>query len=235
MLEISDLSAGYGAGRHVLRDVGLRANPGSLVSVLGANGAGKSTLLGAIFGFVPHCTGRIRLDGIDLLGRSSHEIARAGVRMVPEDRGTLVSMSVRENLQLGGLGLPKGELAARMEQQLERFPRLRERLDQRAGMLSGGEQQMLAIARALMADPKLLLLDEPSQGLAPVIVEQIFELLHQFRGMDMTILLVEQDVGLSLEISDYAYVIEKGRVTREGTGDALLKDPHVQEAFLGVS
>ena len=235
MLEISKLSAGYGPGRQVLRDVGLRAQQGALVSVVGANGAGKSTLLGAIFGFVPRRTGWVDLAGTPLLGLSTHAIAEAGVRMVPENRGTLVSLSVMENLQLGGLGLPKAEIAARIERQLERFPRLKERLHQRAGMLSGGEQQMLAISRALMAAPKLLLLDEPSQGLAPVVVEQIFELLAQLRGSDMTILLVEQDVGLSLEISDYAYVIEKGCVTREGTGAALLEDPHVQEAFLGVS
>jgi len=235
MLEISKLSAGYGPGRQVLRDVSLRAQQGALVSVVGANGAGKSTLLGAIFGFVPRCTGRVDLAGTALLGRNTHAIAEAGVRMVPENRGTLVSLSVMENLQLGGLGLPKAEIAARIERQLERFPRLKERLHQRAGMLSGGEQQMLAISRALMAAPKLLLLDEPSQGLAPVVVEQIFELLAQLRGSDMTILLVEQDVGLSLEISDYAYVIEKGCVTREGTGASLLEDPHVQEAFLGVS
>ena len=155
--------------------------------------------------------------------------------MVPENRGTLPSLTVLENLQLGGLGLPAPELRHRVEAELERFPRLRERLRQRAGMLSGGEQQMLAIARTLMARPRLLLLDEPSQGLAPVIVEQIFALLGTLRGGDMTIVLVEQDVGLSLEISDYGYVLEKGRVTREGVASTLLADPYVREAFLGVA
>ncbi len=235
MLEINNLSGGYFPRNTVLNDVSVKAAAGSLVSVIGANGAGKSTLLGAIFGFLPHARGGINLHGQPLLGKESHEVARAGVRMVPENRGTLPSLSVLENLQLGGLGLPKVEIARRLEQQLERFPRLRERIKQRAGMLSGGEQQMLAIARALMAQPRLLLLDEPSQGLAPVVVEQIFGLLGTLKGSDIIILLVEQDVGLSLEISDYAYVLEKGSVTREGDGATLLADPYVKEAFLGVA
>jgi branched-chain amino acid transport system ATP-binding protein len=235
MLQINKLSGGYFPRNTVLNDVTVQAEAGSLVSVIGANGAGKSTLLGAIFGFLPHVSGTISLHGQPLLGQQSHEVARAGVRMVPENRGTLPSLSVLENLQLGGLGLPRAEIARRLEQQLDRFPRLRERFKQRAGMLSGGEQQMLAIARALMAQPRLLLLDEPSQGLAPVVVEQIFSLLGSLKGSDIIILLVEQDVGLSLEISDYAYVLEKGSVTRQGKGDALLADPYVKEAFLGIA
>ncbi|WP_326537494.1 ABC transporter ATP-binding protein [Pseudorhodoferax sp.] len=235
MLEIDELTGGYFAGNPVLHGIRLRGAPGQLVSVLGANGAGKSSLLGAVFGFLPQVSGSIRLDGKPLAGLGTHQVARAGVRMVPENRGTLPSLTVLENLQLGGMGLPPEEVATRVEAELARFPRLRERLRQRAGMLSGGEQQMLAIGRALMARPRLLLLDEPSQGLAPVIVEQIFELLGTLRGSDMTILLVEQDVGLSLEISDYAYVLEKGRVTREGGAAKLLGDPMVREAFLGVA
>lgn len=235
MLEITDLSAGYFPGRDVIHDLQVRVTPGSLVSVIGSNGAGKSTLLGSIFGFMPHARGQVRLNGQDLMGLAPHGIARAGVRMVPENRGTLVSLSVLENLQLGGLGLARAAIAERMEQQLQRFPRLKERLHQRAGMLSGGEQQMLAIARALMAHPSVLLLDEPSQGLAPVVVEQIFELLASLKGSDIMILLVEQDVGLSLEISDRAYVIEKGRVSREGMARDLLHDPQVREAFLGIA
>lgn len=234
MLEITDLSSGYFPGREVIHNIRVRVAPGSLVSVIGSNGAGKSTLLGSIFGFVPHARGQVRLAGQELVGLQPHDIARAGIRMVPENRGTLVSLSVLENLQLGGLGLSKHDIAERMENQLQRFPRLKERLHQRAGMLSGGEQQMLAIARALMAKPSVLLLDEPSQGLAPVVVEQIFELLASLRGSDIMILLVEQDVGLSLEISDYAYVIEKGRVSQEGAGRDLLDDPQVREAFLGI-
>lgn len=235
MLEISNLTGGYFAGNPVLHGISLRGEAGKLVSVLGANGAGKSSLLGAVFGFLPHLSGTICLGTVPLAGLATHQIARTGVRMVPENRGTLPSLTVLENLQLGGLGLPKAEIDTRVEAELERFPRLRERLKQRAGMLSGGEQQMLAIGRALMARPQLLLLDEPSQGLAPVVVEQIFALLATLRGRDMTILLVEQDVGLSLEISDYAYVLEKGRVTREGVAAALLNNSLVREAFLGVS
>jgi branched-chain amino acid transport system ATP-binding protein len=235
MLEITDLCAGYFPGREVLNNVSIRVHPGTLVSVVGSNGAGKSTLLDSVFGFVPHTRGKIELSGQNLLGLSPHGIARAGVRMVPENRGTLVSLSVMENLQLGGLGLPRGEIAARIERQIDHFPRLKERMHQRAGMLSGGEQQMLAIARALIANPCVLLLDEPSQGLAPVVVEQIFELLASLRGRDIMILLVEQDVGLSLEISDYAYVIEKGCVAQEGSGSELLDDPKVREAFLGIA
>jgi branched-chain amino acid transport system ATP-binding protein len=235
MLEISDLSCGYFRGRDVLQDVSLKARTGTVVSVIGANGAGKSTLLGAIFGMLPHARGRIALDGRDIRGLTTHAVARAGVRMVPENRGTLPSLSVLENLQLGGFTLPPAVTRQRIERELERFPKLRERLSQRAGMLSGGEQQMLAIARALLADPSLLLLDEPSQGLSPVMVEQIFEMLGKLRGSGFTVLLVEQDVALSLEISDYAYVLEKGRVTRQGQGQALLEDEYIKEAFLGIA
>jgi branched-chain amino acid transport system ATP-binding protein len=235
MLELVDVTGGYFPRNPVLHGVSLRAESGRLTSVIGANGAGKSSLLGAVFGFLPHVSGRVELDGQSLAARKAHDVARAGVRMVPENRGTLPSLSVMENLMLGGLGLPSAEVRHRVDVELERFPRLRERLGQRAGMLSGGEQQMLAIARALMARPRLLLLDEPSQGLAPVIVEQIFALLGTLRGGEMTIVLVEQDVGLSLEISDYGYVLEKGRVTRQGESAALLGDPYVREAFLGVA
>jgi branched-chain amino acid transport system ATP-binding protein len=235
MLEINELHGGYFAGNPILHGISLRGESGKLISVLGANGSGKSSLLGAVFGFLPHVSGTISLGGESLRGLQTYRVAQAGVRMVPENRGTLPSLTVLENLQLGGLGLPKGEVDARVEAELERFPLLRERLKQRAGMLSGGEQQMLAIGRALMARPRLLLLDEPSQGLAPVVVEQIFELLGTLRGHEMTILLVEQDVGLSLEISDYAYVLEKGRVTREGLAADLLGDPQVREAFLGIA
>jgi branched-chain amino acid transport system ATP-binding protein len=235
MLDISELSGGYFPRNPVLHDVRLVARPGRLTTVIGANGAGKSSLLGAVFGLLPHVAGRVTLEGRPLTGLAPHEVARAGVRMVPENRGTLPSLTVLENLRLGGLGLEPGEIRRRVDAELERFPRLRERLAQRAGMLSGGEQQMLAIARALMAKPRLLLLDEPSQGLAPVVVDQIFGLLGALRGGDMTIVLVEQDVGLSLEISDYAYVLEKGRLTREGESAALLDDPYVREAFLGVA
>ena len=235
MLQVSDLSAGYFRGHDVLKGVSLTAQRGAMISVVGANGAGKSTLLSALVGLVPYVRGTAMLDGQSLIGRAPHQVARSGVRLVPENRGTLPSLSVRENLQLGGLGLPAKRVAERIERELERFPRLRERLDSRAGMLSGGEQQMLAIGRAMMAAPRLLLLDEPSQGLAPVVVEQIFELLSTLRGEDMTIVLVEQDVGLSLEVSDYGYVIAKGVIELEGESRALIDNPFVRNAFLGVA
>ncbi len=235
MLRVADLSAGYFRGHDVLKGVSLTAERGAMISVVGANGAGKSTLLSALVGLVPYVRGSVSVDGQSLVGRAPHQVARSGVRLVPENRGTLPSLSVRENLQLGGLGLPAKLIAERIERELERFPRLRERLDSRAGMLSGGEQQMLAIGRAMMAAPRLLLLDEPSQGLAPVVVEQIFELLRTLRGEDMTIVLVEQDVGLSLEVSDYAYVIAKGVIELEGESRTLIDSPFVRNAFLGVA
>ncbi len=235
MLRINDLTAGYFPGVPTLAAVGLSAEKGRMISVLGANGAGKSTLLGAIFGIVPYVAGEISLEGTSLNGLKPHDVARRGVRLVPENRGTLPSLSVHENLLLGGLGLPKATVAERVERELQRFPRLRERFTQRAGMLSGGEQQMLAIARAMMAEPRLLLLDEPSQGLAPVIVEQIFGLLAELRGADIAIVLVEQDVGLSLEVSDYSYVLEKGRIKLHAPSADLVNNPYVREAFLGVA
>ncbi|MGE0155159.1 MAG: ABC transporter ATP-binding protein [Reyranellaceae bacterium] len=235
MLKVDELTAGYFPGVSALSGVSLKADRGQMISVIGANGAGKSTLLGSIFGIVPHVRGGIALGDASLVGLKPHEVARAGVRLVPENRGTLPSLSVEENLLLGGLGLPKQEARERLERQLQRFPRLRERFGQRAGMLSGGEQQMLAIARAMMAQPRLLLLDEPSQGLAPVVVEQIFGLLAELRGADIAIVLVEQDVGLSLEVSDYSYVLEKGRIALHGPSSELGDNPYVREAFLGVA
>jgi len=235
MLQVSSLTAGYFKGRDVLKNISLTAARGSMISVVGANGAGKSTLLSALVGLVPHVKGAITLDGESLTRRRAHETARRGVRLVPENRGTLPSLSVHENLQLGGIGLPKRIVAERIERELERFPPLKKRLQGRAGMLSGGEQQMLAIGRAMVAAPRLLLLDEPSQGLAPVIVEGIFNLLATLRGQDMTIILVEQDVGLSLEVSDYSYVIVKGEIALEGESKALLVNPYVRNVFLGIS
>lgn len=235
MLQVDNLSAGYFKGQDILRDISLKAPRGSIVSVVGANGAGKSTLLAAIVGLVPHVRGQVSLDGKLLDGRQPHHMARIGVRLVPESRGTLPSLTVRENLQLGGLGLPATVVDERIELELERFPRLREKFAATAGMLSGGEQQMLAISRAMVASPRLLLLDEPSLGLAPVVVDYIFNMLGTLRGKDMTIILVEQDVGLSLEVSDYSYVIVKGAITLEGESKTLIDNPFIRSAFLGIS
>ncbi len=235
MLQVTNLSAGYFKGHDVLKGVTLKAARGAMVSVVGANGAGKSTLLSAMVGLVPHVKGQITLGDLPLTGCAPHETARHGVRLVPESRGTLPSLTVLENLQLGGLGLPARLVQERIERELERFPKLGERLKGRAGMLSGGEQQMLAIGRAMIAAPKLLLLDEPSQGLAPVVVEQIFEHLARLRGQETTVILVEQDVGLSLEITDYSYVLVKGEITLQGESSSLLSNPYVRSAFLGIS
>lgn len=235
MLQVDNLSAGYFKGHDILRDISLNAPKGSIISVIGANGAGKSTLLSAIVGLVPYVRGRVSVDGELLAGRQPHQMARNGVRLVPESRGTLPSLTVLENLQLGGLGLAATVVAERIELELERFPRLREKLSATAGMLSGGEQQMLAISRAMVAAPKLLLLDEPSLGLAPVVVDFIFNMLGTLRGRDMTIILVEQDVGLSLEVSDYSYVIVKGSITLEGESKTLIENPFIRSAFLGIS
>ena len=233
-LRISNLHAGYGR-IEVCREIVLDVGDGEFLAVLGANGAGKSTLLGAIAGSVTS-RGAIDLNGLALGGINARKRARSGLALVPEGRRNLFfPLTVAENMQLGLRLLPAAERARMEEELFSMFPILSARRSQAAGLLSGGEQQMLALAVALARRPSVLLLDEPSQGLAPVVVEQIFALLGTLRGGDMTILLVEQDVGLSLEISDYAYVLEKGRVTRKGVAAELLNDSLVREAFLGVS
>ncbi|MCC7348165.1 MAG: ABC transporter ATP-binding protein [Variibacter sp.] len=235
MLSITDLTASYRPGAQVLHGVSVDLAPRSIAAVIGANGAGKTTLLRAILAQVPHRSGSIMLNGEPLAGLKTHEIVHRGLRVVPEGRGTFRSMSVEENLDMGGYGLAAGELARRKEREFARFPVLGERARQRAGMLSGGEQQMLAIARAMMGNPKALLLDEPSQGLAPIVVDQIFALFDTLRAEGIGILLVEQDVGRALEVADHAFVLEKGKITRSDRAQALLVDPSVREAFLGIA
>jgi len=235
MLRVIDLSGGYRPELPILQGIGIDLADHRVVSILGSNGAGKSTLLRAVCGLLPHHSGTVQFNGerIDML--SPHEVARRGVRMVLEGRGTFPTLTVRENLQMGGFGRDSATLRRCMDRELARFPRLAERIAQPAGTLSGGEQQMLAIARAMMADPKLLLLDEPSQGLAPIIVDLLFDLIAGLAGEGVRILLVEQDVGRGLEASEYAYVIEKGCVTREGASADLASDDFVREAFLGAA
>ena len=235
MLNISNLQGGYTKGAMVLRDIALSVPANSISAVVGANGAGKTTLLRAILSQLPFIKGDVRLEGAQLAGLMTHEIVACGVRAVPEGRGTFPSLSVDENLDIGGYGLPPAELKRRKARELDRFPILRERMGQRAGMLSGGEQQMLAIGRAMMGNPKVLLLDEPSQGLAPIIVDQIFLLFGSLRAEGVSMLLVEQDVGRALEVSDQAFVLEKGSITKSGPASALLNDDFVREAFLGVA
>jgi branched-chain amino acid transport system ATP-binding protein len=233
LLEITDLSAGYGP-MQVLHEVTLHVDEGESVALVGANAAGKTTLLRTITGIVRATSGAIHLAGRDITGLPPHDIARTGIAQVAEGRQLFPDMTVLENLELGAMATP--EAWATRQQMLDRvigvFPRIGERLEQSAGTMSGGEQQQVAIARALMARPKLLLVDEPSAGLAPVLVQQVFRALREIHAAGTTILLVEQNVPLSLRLAQRAYVIELGRVTLEGTGEQLLADPHVREAYL---
>ncbi len=234
MLKVSDLSGGYRKGVTIVERLSMDLSGCAVTSVVGSNGAGKTTFLRALCGLLPWTTGEVWLDGERIDRRPPHEIAMRGLRMVPSGRGTFPSMSVAENLQVGGTGLSRQTLNARMDREMARFPRLAERREQQAGMLSGGEQQMLAIARAMMSNPRLLILDEPSQGLAPIIVDQIFDLIPRLTEGDMQILLVEQDVGRGLEVSERACVIEKGRIALSGLSAELSKDRKIRESYLGL-
>ena len=235
MLRISGLSVSYG-GLHALEDVSLDVNEGEFVTIVGPNGAGKSTLLKAISGSVRAAAGRLDFRGRDMTPLRSHQRAALGIAHVPEGRRVFPSLTVLENLELGSYRkAARGQRAEGLAAVLALFPVLGERRRQMAGSLSGGEQQMLALGRGLMAAPDLLLLDEPSQGLAPRIVEQIFETIDRIRrARRLTILLVEQRVVEALELCDRGYVLETGKVALAGTHDALLGDPRVQRAYLGV-
>lgn len=235
LLEVRGLSAGYGTVS-VLHDVSFDVAEKEAVALVGANAAGKTTLLRALTGIVPPRGGSARLAGEELVGRRPHEIAHLGVAQVAEGRQLFPEMSVRENLELGAMAGAEAwaKRGDTMERVCEIFPRVRERLEQDAGTMSGGEQQQVAIARALMARPRLLLVDEPSAGLAPVLVQAVFRALRDVHREGVAILLVEQNVPLSLRLAQRGYVIELGRVVLEGTGDRLLADPHVREAYLGT-
>ena len=231
MLKLSNLSVQYGEVRAV-RDISLTVPRGSVVVLLGANGAGKSSTLNAIAGLID-CTGQVAFDGGSIGGAPAETIVKRGLALVPEGRRVFPSLSVADNLHLGGAAHARGaELADRVEAEFERFPILRERSEQRAGLLSGGEQQMLAIARALMSAPRLLLLDEPSLGLAPLIVDQVFELIDGLRAKGMTVLLVEQNAERALEIADHGYVLQSGQVVLEGSGPDLAQSDLVRSAYL---
>ncbi len=236
LLEVRDLSAGYGRVP-VLHDVSLEVGEGEVVALVGANAAGKTTLLRALSGIVQPSGGSVRLRGRDIGGHGSDEIARAGIAHVPEGRQLFPEMTVRENLELGAMATR--DAWQRRDQTLDRvvnlFPRVGERLAQVAGTMSGGEQQQVAIGRALMACPHLLLVDEPSAGLAPVLVQAVFRALDEINQQGVTVLLVEQNVPLSLRLARRAYVIELGRIALEGQSDALLANPHVRAAYLGTA
>jgi branched-chain amino acid transport system ATP-binding protein len=237
LLEVSELVARYGSVE-ALRGVSLEVRAGEMVALIGANGAGKSTLLRSITGLLPPAGGRVRLDGSDLTGRPPEEILRAGIALVPERRRVFGGLTVLDNLQLGGYALPRGRgFHERLEEGLGEayrlFPVLRQRRDQLAGTLSGGEQQMLAIARALMSRPRILLCDEPSLGLAPLVVREIMRLLTMLRDAGTTILLVEQNARMALRAANRAYVLEAGRVALSGAGAELLADDQLTMAYLG--
>ena len=234
MLEVEGLRCCYGRVVAV-REVTIAVGRGELVTLIGANGAGKSTTLKAISGLIAAAAGRIRFLGEDITRAGARRILELGIAHCPEGRRIFPYMSVRENLEMGCyLRGDKAGIAADMERLFERFPILRQRSRQPAGTLSGGEQQMLAISRALMSRPKLVLFDEPSLGLAPTLVERTFEIIKEIRGQGTTVVMVEQNAFAALELCDRCYVLEQGRVTLTGTGKELLGNPHVKSAYLGA-
>jgi len=236
MLELADVHVRYGAIR-ALQGVSLRVEQGELVALIGSNGAGKSTTLRTISGLLRPSQGRITFEGEDITSAASERIVARGISHCPEGRRIFGRLSVAENLRLGAVSRPRsqaGAIAEDLTMVLDLFPLLRARFGQAGGTLSGGEQQMLAIGRALMSRPRLLLLDEPSLGLAPLMVERIFETIAELKGQGRTILLVEQNVHHAFEIADRAYVLETGRVTLEGPATVLRTDPKVEQSYLGV-
>ena len=233
MLSVENLECRYGKVAAV-RGLSLEVKQGELVSLIGANGAGKTTTLKAISGVLPPAGGRISFEGEDITRASARRILQLGIAHCPEGRRVFPYMSVRENLEMGCfLRSDKTGIEADLQRLFERFPILADRREQAAGTLSGGEQQMLAISRALMSRPKLVLFDEPSLGLAPNIVEKTFDIIRQIRSEGVTVVMVEQNALAALELSDRAYVMEQGQVSLTGTGQDLLGDPHVQKAYLG--
>ncbi len=232
-LKVEGLVVAYGRTVAV-KGIDLVVESGQVVTLIGANGAGKTTVMRALSGLLRPRAGRVIFDGVDIAGRRAHRIASAGLRQVPEGRQVFGELTVSDNLDLGAYTLSnREELGRRREQVLTRFPRLRERLKQLAGSMSGGEQQMLAFGRALMGAPRLLLMDEPSMGLAPLFVEEIFTAIADLRREGVTILLVEQNASAALDVADYAYVLETGRIVLEGDAATLANDPAVTASYLG--
>ncbi len=232
LLEVKDLDVYYG-GIHALKNVSLSVDEGKIVSIIGSNGAGKSTLLNAICHVIKAKNGSVYYEG-KMLPPAPHKIVKAGICQVPEGRLIFANLSVEENLKMGAfLRNNRQEIDRDMKKVYQLFPILEERKLQSAGTLSGGEQQMLAIGRGLMANPRIILLDEPSLGLAPIIIQRIFEIIREIKEMGKTILLVEQNAFQALSISDDAFVLEQGRVTKSGAACDLLKDPTIREAYLG--
>ena len=233
MLTVNDINVFYGA-IHAIKGVSLEVNEGEIVTLIGANGAGKSTILRTISGLLKPKTGSIQFVGQEIAGMPAHEIVKTGISQVPEGRRIFAEMSVLENLELGAFTRKdKDGIKADMELVFERFPRLKERIGQLAGTLSGGEQQMLAMGRALMSRPRLLLLDEPSMGLAPLLIKEIFTIIQDINKTGTTVLLVEQNANLALSIAHRAYVLETGRITLSGDAKELAASDEVRKAYLG--
>lgn len=234
MLKVENLNIFYG-NIHAVQDVSLEVHEGEIVSLIGANGAGKTTILQAISGLKKSKSGTARLNGVDLLKTECFKILPLGLAHVPEGRRVFAHMTVEENLELGAfVQKDKHKITEGIENAFHKFPRLKERRKQLAGTLSGGEQQMLAIARALMSEPAILLLDEPSMGLSPILVSEIFEIIREINQHGTTILLVEQNANKALNLSDRAYVLETGRIVMHGPSKDLLDDPKVKKAYLGA-
>ncbi|MFB3099610.1 MAG: ABC transporter ATP-binding protein [Acidimicrobiia bacterium] len=232
MLEVSGLAAGYG-GSDVVKDVDFHIDPGEAVMIIGSNGAGKTTLFRTVIGLLAPSAGEVRFEGEDIAGMPAQRIVRLGISFVPAERHLFPRMTVQENLSLGAY--PGRPDPVTMKLVIELFPRLDERRRQRAGTMSGGEQQMLAVGRALMANPRLLVLDEPTTGLAPKLAAEAYEALGVLRERGLTVLVAEQQVPLAMAFTDRGYVLENGRITTEGTSAELAKDPEVRRAYLGVT
>ena len=232
ILKVSDINVYYGA-IHAIKGVSFEVNPGEVVTLIGANGAGKSTTLQTVSGLLHSRTGSIEFLGENLMGVPAHKVVAKGLAQVPEGRRVFLQMTVEENLEMGAYTRSGGDIDADLEKVYAYFPRLMERRRQIAGTLSGGEQQMLAMGWALMSRPKLLMLDEPSMGLAPILVEQIFKIIQTLHEAGTTILLVEQNAQAALSIADRGYVLETGKIVTSGTGTELLASPEIKKAYLG--
>ena len=238
MLTIENLQAGYGKV-HVLHGISIEVPKGKVVTLIGSNGAGKTTTMRAVSGMIKHLAGTIKLNGKDIHGLESNQIAKLGLAHSPEGRRVFSTMTVTDNLILGAFprltgSRPKGDVKGDVERAMELFPRLRERRNQLAGTLSGGEQQMLAMARAVMLNPDVILLDEPSMGLAPILVEEVFRIILRLKSEGVTMLLVEQFAAAALNVADYAYVLENGAISVHGESQRLKNDPAVRAAYLGT-
>ena len=233
MLKVNNINVYYGS-IHAVKDVSFEVHQGEVVTLIGANGAGKSTILQTVSGLLRSKTGSVEFLGENLGGVPAHKVVNKGLAHVPEGRRVFLQMTVEENLEMGAYTRPAIEIADSIADVYERFPRLKERRKQIAGTLSGGEQQMLAMGRALMSKPQLLMLDEPSMGLAPLLIEQIFDIIKELHAAGTTILLVEQNAQMALSVADRGYVLETGRIVSTGTGADLLNDDSVKKAYLGA-